>query len=280
MSNSYSQTVETARDYYNSSDADTFYFNFWGGEDIHIGLYDSDVEPIFDASRKTVERMASKAKKIDDKTRILDIGAGYGGAARFLAKTYGCKVAALNLSEVENDRDRQMNKEQKLDHLIDVIDGSFEKLPFEDNSFDIVWSQDSILHSSRRQDVISEAARVLKPGGELIFTDPMQDDNCPENVLEPIYKRIHLESLGSPGAYKEMAKKAGLDFVEFDDLTEQLPCHYHRVLKEIESSDKPKQLGISDEYLANMKKGLQHWVDGGKNGYLSWGIFTFRKPAK
>ena len=36
----YSTTVDTARDYYNSSDADRFYATIWGGEDIHIGLYD------------------------------------------------------------------------------------------------------------------------------------------------------------------------------------------------------------------------------------------------
>jgi sarcosine/dimethylglycine N-methyltransferase len=28
-----------------------------------------------------------------------------------------------------------------------------------------------------------------------------------------------------------------------------------------------------------MKQGLQHWVDGGNSGYLTWGIFRFRKPA-
>lgn len=40
MSSAYSEVVETARDYYNSPDADNFYFHIWGGEDIHVGLYD------------------------------------------------------------------------------------------------------------------------------------------------------------------------------------------------------------------------------------------------
>ena len=54
--------VEKARSYYNSSDADTFYFTVWGGEDIHIGLYKDDREPIFDASRRTVETMHATKK--------------------------------------------------------------------------------------------------------------------------------------------------------------------------------------------------------------------------
>ena len=49
----------TARDYYNSEDADLYYAQVWGGEDIHIGLYRKPDESIFDASRRTVEHMAS-----------------------------------------------------------------------------------------------------------------------------------------------------------------------------------------------------------------------------
>ncbi|HCE41422.1 MAG TPA: SAM-dependent methyltransferase, partial [Alcanivorax sp.] len=53
MNSAYSNAVNTARDYYNSDDADQFYARVWGGEDIHVGLYENDEEPIFDASRRT-----------------------------------------------------------------------------------------------------------------------------------------------------------------------------------------------------------------------------------
>src|SRR5699024_8010912 len=112
----YSSAVHTARDYYNSTDADNFYYTIWGGEDIHVGLYQSPDEEIAPASERTVERMASKLT-ITPQTRILDIGAGYGGAARYLARTYGCQVACLNLSEVENERNRAQTEEQGLSHL-------------------------------------------------------------------------------------------------------------------------------------------------------------------
>jgi sarcosine/dimethylglycine N-methyltransferase len=149
MSTNYSEVVETARAYYNSDDADNFYFHVWGGEDIHIGLYETPDEAIRDASRRTVERMAGLVSGLGADSRVLDMGAGYGGAARYLAKTYGCKVTALNLSETENERDRQMNREQGLDHLIDVVDGSFEDVPLPDGSVDLVWSQDARSRSSK-----------------------------------------------------------------------------------------------------------------------------------
>lgn len=273
---SYTKAVSTARKYYNSSDADNFYFTVWGGEDIHVGLYESDEESIYMASRRTVEQIASHLNITKD-TRILDLGAGYGGSARFLAKTYGCYVTALNLSEVENQRNREMNAAQKLDHLIDVIDGSFEDVPYDDNSFDIIWSQDAILHSGDRERVIEEVARLLRPGGDFIFTDPMQTDDCSRDLLRPILDRIHLDTLGSPEFYRETGARFGLKEIGFENYTSHLITHYDRVLKETERREAELNGIVSQTYIDNMKNGLRHWVDGGKNGQLVWGIFHFRR---
>lgn len=276
---SYSGAVETARDYYNSDDADTFYHTVWGGEDIHIGLYETPVESIFDASRRTVERMASRAPNLDRTTRVLDIGAGYGGAARFLAERYGCKVVAFNLSEKENERNRQMNRQQGLDHLIEVIDGSFEDLPFGNGCFDLVWSQDAVLHSGNRRKVLEEVARVLAPGGHFLFTDPMQADDCPQGVLQPILERIHLETLGSPGFYRQTLTALDLEEVSFEAHSEMLATHYGRVYDELAVREEAITQWVSRDYIERMKRGLQHWVAGGRNGYLVWGIFLFHKPG-
>ena len=196
LTDMYSSAVHTARDYYNSEDADNFYYNVWGGNDIHIGLYKTPDEDIDAASKRTVERMAAKVQ-ITPETRVLDIGAGYGGAARHLARTYGCKVSCLNLSEVENERNREFNRAEGLDHLIEVKDGSFEDIPYQDNAFDLVWSQDAILHSGDRQRVLEEVTRVLTGKGDFVFTDPMAADHAKKEDLGPILERINLDSMGS-----------------------------------------------------------------------------------
>jgi sarcosine/dimethylglycine N-methyltransferase len=267
---------ETAREYYNSDDADAFYSMIWGGEDIHIGIYESPRDSISAASRRTVEYIASRLNKPGEATRVLDIGSGYAGVARFLARTYGCHVSALNLSDVENEAARRLNKEQGLDEQIEVIDGSFQEIRHPDDTFDAVWSQDALLHSGDRKQVVEEVARVLKPDGQFVFTDPMQADDCPEGVLRPILDRIHLESLGSLGFYCETATQAGLAKVAFDDLTAHLVTHYARVLEETENRADELDGAVSPAYTERMKKGLRHWIEGGRNGYLAWGIFEFR----
>lgn len=277
MNGKKSATEKIARDYYNSEDADNFYFLIWGGEDIHIGLYADEDESISAASRRTVEHLAVALGNPGADAQVLDLGSGFGGAARFLAGTYECSVTALNLSEVENERHRQMNREVGLDDRIEVIDGSFEDIPCDDGAFDIVWSQDAILHSGRRDRVLAEVDRVLKKGGEFIFTDPMQADDCPDGVLQPILDRIHLETLGSPGFYMDQARQLGWRDEGFHDFTPHLVTHYTRVLEETEIEAQRLLDVISEDYIEHMKAGLTHWIEGGQRGYLVWGVFHFVK---
>ena len=133
----YSSIVKTTQEYYNSDDADNFYYHVWGGEDIHIGIYENEDEDISSASTRTVETMAAEIANKPPDTSVIDIGAGYGGAARWLALQYGCHVTCLNLSEAQNERNRAMTAKQGLSQVIDVIEGSFEDIPTADKLFDL-----------------------------------------------------------------------------------------------------------------------------------------------
>ena len=277
MSYRFNNDVEVARNYYNSSDADNFYSRVWGGEDLHVGIYQTEDEDIYIASRRTIDKMAAHAQNIDKNTKIIDLGGGYGGSGRHLAKKFGCHVTVINLSEKENERGRTLNREQGLDHLVDIIDGSYDDIDFPDNEFDIVWSEDAFLHTDDRGKVIEEAARVLKSEGDFIFTDPMQTDNCDTEVLQPIYDRLQLPSLGSPGFYRDACKKAGMKEITFEEMPLQLATHYNRVLNETLKREDDLRNYISEDYISKMKKGLEHWVNGGRNGNLTWGIFHFKK---
>lgn len=278
MSQNYSDVVQTARDYYNSEDADNFYLHIWGGEDIHIGLYQSEREEIATASRRTVERMADRLPPLGPGSTILDIGSGYGGAARYLAKRFGCRVVALNLSEKENERNRQLSDAAGVGHLVEVVDGSFEEIPLEEGTCDVVWSQDAILHSGKRAQVIAEVTRVLKPGSHFVFTDPMESGECSREDLEPVLARIHLDTLGSPEFYAQEAKKNGLELVAWEEKTPQLVRHYSRVAEELTAQRANLSGKVSDGYIDRMLQGLANWVKAGNSGCLAWGVLHFRKP--
>jgi len=277
MSSQASEAVEVARDYYNSDDADNFYYEIWGGEDIHIGLYDNQIEPIAVASERTVAAMAEQLTSLGEQARVADFGAGYGGSARWLARHFGCHVSCVNLSEVQNVRNRELTEAAGLTSLVDVFDASFEHAPLQDGTFDIVWSQDSILHAGDRAQVMDEVDRILKVGGEFIFTDPMQADDCPAGVLQPVLDRLHLQSLGSMAFYRSQAERLGWTEVGVDDLTHQLVNHYTRVRQELIERKSTLASSISTAYTDRMIQGLTNWIEAGAMGYLAWGILHFRK---
>ena len=270
--------VDKAEEYYNSTPADEFYFKIWGGDHIHVGIYNHSKESIKDASPRIVQMMASKLN-LKTNIKLLDLGSGYGGAARYLAKNFGFQVTCLNLSKTQNERNRGFNKKQNLDNLITVVEGNFEDIPFPEDSFDIVWSQDAIVHSANRELVVQEVVRVLNDSGEFIFTDLMQTNDCPKSILKPVLDRIQLDSLGSFGFYVEQGRKFGVKKTEVQDLSEHLTTHYQRVMEETQDRYVEMVEVCGKEYIDKMIQGLKHWVEAGKNDYLSWGIVHMNKST-
>lgn len=273
------EAVDIAESYYDSPDADNFYSLIWGGEDIHVGLYEPGLS-IAEASHRTVLHMLGKLSGVTDLSHVLDIGSGYGGAARVIAKKTGAHVTCLNLSKVENARNETLTRAQGLQKKIAIQHGSFEQIPVLNASYDFVWSQDAILHSANRDRVLDEVLRVLKPGGSFIFTDPMQKDGLDDtSALQPIYDRLHLPNLASIGYYRDGLVKRGMQEVEVENLTHQLGTHYARVAEELQAKRAMVAGKISDAYCERMLEGLNNWVKGEQKGLLSWAIMHFRKVA-
>jgi ubiquinone/menaquinone biosynthesis C-methylase UbiE len=102
---------------------------------------------------------------------VLDVGCGLGGPCRMLADEYGCQTSGIDLS---NEYIRTATKLSKLVHLdtrTNFVQGDATKLPFEDHSFDVVWTQHVQMNIPDKQTFYSEINRVLKPGGHFLFYD-------------------------------------------------------------------------------------------------------------
>ncbi|MET7570732.1 methyltransferase domain-containing protein [Streptomyces sp. NPDC005492] len=271
--------ADTARAYYDSADVDGFYRSVWG-EDIHTGIYEHPDEPVARATRRTDAEVAARVADLLGPGRtVLDLGSGYGGAARHLAATYGCRVVALNISEVQNRRHRELNALQGLDGLIDVVAGSFNEVPAPDGRFDVVWTQEALVHAGDRAHMLAEAVRVLAPGGALVLTDVMAADDTHQEALRPVCERLHVTDLATPDFVRTQLTRLGLERVGFEDLSEHLIPHYARLTAEVR--DHGDELtttdAIGEEYLARLRANLPLWLDACENGLLAWGIFHARR---
>ena len=83
--------------------------------------------------------------------------------------------------------------------------------------------------------------------------------------------------MGSLSFYREAAEQSGLEEIGYTDFSPQLVNTYSRVLDFTEENEEELAKEIGRDFIDHMKEGLGHWVEGGKEGYLKWGILHFRK---
>lgn len=272
----YSKTVAKTRDYYNNSNMLNFHKIIYG-EHIHIGIYQTGDESIPEANLRTLETI-STLLNLDISSMVLDIGSGYGGAARYLTQQVNCHVDCLNLSKVQNEINRELNKQRRLDGFIRVLDGNFQEIPTAKNTYDRVLSQDALLYSSDRLQVLQEVSRVLKKGGQFLLTDVMLSDNCPAEVHKQTLEIVGLESLASVKTYRAIAKDTGFDEIQVIEMPEQVNQQYQKTLNSMELNFNKLLKYCDQEFLEYQRVRLKNWITIASQGYLNWGILHFRKP--
>jgi len=116
-------------------------------------------------------RELQELARIRGEDRVLDIGAGLAGPARFLASTLGCHVDCIELSPDFCAGAALLNRLTGLDDRITVHRGSALALLFPDDSFDVVWMQNVGMNIEDKPTLYGEIDRVLKPGGRFAFQE-------------------------------------------------------------------------------------------------------------
>ncbi len=99
--------------------------------------------------------------------RVLDVGAGIGGPARFLAARYGARVTALDATARFCRAAELLTRGAGLADRVDVVLGDALALPFADHSFDLAWSQAVSQNIADKPRLVAELTRVVRPGGRV-----------------------------------------------------------------------------------------------------------------
>ena len=152
-------------------------------------------------------------------TRVLDVGGGLGGPARMLAAEYGCEVAVLDLTEVYCRIGELLTERAGLTDRVSFRQGDALNLPFEDASFDLVWTQHCTKNLEDKARLYRELARVLRPEGALAFHEIMAGPMQPIHFPVPWASAPELSFLQPPATVCSLIEEAGLAIEEFRDGT-------------------------------------------------------------
>jgi len=221
-----------------------------------------------------------KSLNLTKNDKVLDVGCGIGGSAFHMAREYGSSVHGVDLSSnmISIAVKYQAEMEENVRKLVSFEMSDITKQVFELNSFDVIYSRDTILHIGDKESLFTKFYDWLKPGGRLMITDYCSGDK--EEYSEDFLKYVHQRGyhLLTVGEYGHLLEKIGFKSVVADDRTDQFVDILH---KESKGFVQRKQEFLQCFAEADFNYILGGWsakVERCSAGDQAWGYFTAVKP--
>jgi len=270
---------------------------YYWGEHIHLGYYGPDVKykyrPLKEAQYTFIDEMMKFGgidPKTDKKAKVLDVGCGFGGTSRYLARALGpeSEVTAITLSPKQVERAQELAIEQNTPNVKFMVEDALEMPSFPDNSFDIVWACESGEHMPDKKKYIDQMMRVLKPGGKFVMATWCQRDDSKvpfdkrdKRDLQYLYEEWTHPYFISKEAYTELINDTGVmnKVTAADWVKETIASWRHTILKGIKDPRgfifKPKTYikTLRDAYC------IERMHRAFKRGLMEYGMLTATKKA-
>jgi ubiquinone/menaquinone biosynthesis C-methylase UbiE len=212
-----------------------------------------DLAPIDEFHTRGREATANLASLLNNNLQpnfhVLDAGAGIGGPSRYLASKFGCRVTGLDLVGEYCRVADSLAKRVRLDNLLTYRQGDATHIPFEDATFDVVWTQHASMNIAYKKRFYSEMHRVVKPGGKLAIYDVFKGSNSSDtggSSSSSIHFPVPWASdpsishlIPTEEARKLLKEVVGFKEVAWEDKTESVIEWIKQMKKRVQTSGPP-----------------------------------------
>ena len=193
------------------------------GKDPH-SLTHEDLAPAdeFHSNGRAATLALAELAQIPRGSRVLDVGSGLGGPARFLAAVHGCDVTGIDLTPEFCAVAGELTRLTGLDKRTRFQVGNALDLPFGESSFDVVWTIQMQMNIRDKRRLYGGIARVLKAGGLFVCQEICAGNGEPIDLPVPWASRPEQSHLASPESLRSLVLEAGLRERAWRDVTQDL----------------------------------------------------------
>ncbi|HKX09777.1 MAG TPA: class I SAM-dependent methyltransferase, partial [Stellaceae bacterium] len=164
---------------------------------------------------------AAAALRLGPESRILEIGSGIGGPARYLAHAIGCRVTALELQPKVHAIAEELTRRCELDGRVTHVCGDALAHPLPPASFDAAVSWLAVLHIPDRPRLLARIASALRPGGGCCLEDFSMRAPFEAADLRDLRDIVFGITVTSTEAYVADLHAAGFASIEVMDMTDE-----------------------------------------------------------
>lgn len=214
------------------------------GKDIDE-LAPTDLAPVDEfhiRGREATVELAHRAE-LTAGSRVLDVGCGLGGSVRYLATEHACEATGIDLTAEYIEVAAALAERVGLADVVKFRQASALALPFEAASFDVVWTEHAQMNISDKSVFYGEIARVLKPGGRLVFHDIFAGGGGEPHFPVPWAEVGAISFLTDPATLRETLDAARLRILDWEDKSEHSLAWFKGVVEKTKESG-PPPLGL------------------------------------
>lgn len=176
--------------------------------------------------------------------RVLDLGCGLGGPARYVSKVSSARVTGLDLTHDFVNAGNALTGQALMVDLVDLRQGSILDMPFDDEQFDVAYMIHVGMNIADKAALATEVARVLKPGGVFGIYDVMAADEPELTYPVPWASGPDHNALSVPQVYRDALSGAGFRIQSETDRTEFAKAFFARLADRQSKADGPPVLGL------------------------------------